>query len=298
MLGDYRESATRLEWLVWYIHVKSGMPPESERYVVFDTSSHSPIGQIKMAGVLRNSSGISSPRVFGYYALVYVTGGRGFFSDQNGFSAPLSPGNLIVIFPDVAHTYGPVDSAPWDETFVVFEGKAFDLWRAEGLLNPQKPLHLLEPPEHWHQRIISAVWSDPSPGTDFALARTCRLQHLLADILTFENRRNGTATSWLSGVTRQLEDAVDTPPDYEKIAEDQGMTYEGFRKRFAREAGISPGRYVAQLRMQRACEMMTGRTVAVKDVARNLGFFDEFHFSRQFKKAIGMTPKDFSRLFR
>lgn len=75
------------------------------------------------------------------------------------------------------------------------------------------------------------------------------------------------------------------------------MTYEGFRKRFAREAGTSPGKYLARLRTQRACELLVSDQRTVKEVACTLGFFDEFHFSKQFKKAIGVTPGEFRRLF-
>ncbi len=273
------------------------MATEDNRYVVFDNASRSPLGQIKMCGILKRSTGVPTPRRFGYYALVYVTGGRGFFRDGLGFSCLLYPGDLIVLFPEVEHVYGPLDGASWDETFVVFEGAAFDLWREGGLLSAQRPLYRLEPVEHWHGRIVSAVWTDPSAGTDYALSRTCRLQGLLADIIAFERRSSAAATDWLAAASTMLEGAVTTAPAYEKIAESLGMTYEGFRKRFAREAGISPGRYHAQARIQRACEMLLGEGVTLRQVGLELGFFDEFHFSKSFKRAVGMTPKEFRRYF-
>lgn len=273
------------------------MAAEGNRYIVFDNASRSPLGQIKMCGILKRSTGVPKLRLLGYYALVYVTGGHGFFRDSTGFSCLLRPGDLIVLFPEVEHVYGPLDDTPWDETFVVFEGEAFDLWREGGLLSAARPLYRLEPVEHWHRRIVAAVWTDPGAGTDVALSRICRLQGLLAEIVTFERRQSAAATDWLTEASALLRETATAAPAYEKIAEALGMTYEGFRKRFAREAGISPGRYHAQVRIQRACELLLGEQVTLREVGLELGFFDEFHFSKSFKRAVGVTPREFRRYF-
>ena len=273
------------------------MKAEADKYVVFDTGSSSPLGQVKLAGVLQQSSGVTSPRVFGLYALVYVTGGRGYFRDETGYSASLRPGDLLVIFPDISHVYGPIGRDPWSETFVVFEGSVVELWRQQGLLRPERPLYHLEPVDHWQGRVVAAAWTDPQPGAEFALARLCRVQQLLADVLTQQRRRERAEPRWLALATELLAAYVTTSPDYPDLAGKLGMTYEGFRKRFVREAHVSPGRYLAQLRMQKACELLVRDPMPLRRVALELGFFDEFHFSKQFKKAVGVTPKEFRRLF-
>ena len=274
------------------------MAEEHERYIVFDNVPQSMLGQVKMAGVSQQSSGVKTPRLFGYYALVYATGGRGYFRDETGYSCSVSPGDLLLVFPEVSHVYGPVGDEPWSETFVVFEGRVFDMWRQQGLLKPERPLYHLEPVDHWQGRIVAAAWTDPQAGAEFALARLCRVQQLLADVLTQQRRRERAEPRWLALATELLAAYVTTSPDYHDLAGKLGMTYEGFRKRFVREAHVSPGRYLAQLRMQKACELLVRDSMTLRRVALELGFFDEFHFSKQFKKAVGVTPKEFRRLFR
>ncbi len=35
--------------------------------------------------------------------------------------------------------------------------------------------------------------------------------------------------------------------------------------------------------------------ISVKEIAHNLGFFDEYHFSKQFKKIVGISPREYKK---
>ena len=50
------------------------------------------------------------------------------------------------MFPGLAHMYGPKPGTRWDELYVIFDGPAFDSWRALGVLNPASPV--VTPPAH------------------------------------------------------------------------------------------------------------------------------------------------------
>ncbi|WP_396593446.1 AraC family transcriptional regulator [Brevundimonas sp. R86498] len=61
--------------------------------------------------------------------------------------------------------------------------------------------------------------------------------------------------------------------------------------------GASPHRYLTFRRLDRAREMMvTGAGLA--DVAQASGFADQSHFTRQFKKTYGMTPRSWVAMHR
>lgn len=263
-------------------------------YIVFDPDSSSPLGQVKMAGDTPHSPGVPRRRVFGFYALVLVTGGRGMFRDDRGFSCDLEPGDVLLLFPEIGHRYGPVRDSHWDELFVVFEGTVFDLWRAQGVLRPERPHRRLGRAGYWRQRLRTALWSQAGSGRAAALSRLCRFQGVLAEM--FEDQR-GAEDRWLERATALLQAQVTQKIDYAALSAEFGMSYEGFRKRFAKVAGVPPGRYLAQQRMQRACELLVRRCASVKEVGQELGFFDEFHFSKQFKKVVGMTPAAFRKFF-
>jgi len=47
--------------------------------------------------------------------------------------------------------------------------------------------------------------------------------------------------------------------------------------------------------MKWAADLLTDRNLLVKDIAKQVGMADPFHFSRIFKKVLGLSPKEFQR---
>lgn len=271
-------------------------------HITFNDAVGSALGQVIVAGIVRDSPGLAPPkpsRVLDYYGLVYVTSGGGHFSDAFGFVHEIVPGDLLFLFPQVGHTYGPGPTDFWTEIFVIFEGTLFDLWRDKGLLTPQRPVLHLEPVDYWFNRFKETVWSVPQTGAEYALVRLCQLQQLLAEILVYGQQQDYSQVDyeWLAQAKSLLQANLHVKPDFEQIAAKLGMSYDGFRKRFSKDAGVSPAKYHTLRRMDKACEMLLNERLTLKEIAVQLGFVDEFHLSKRFKHMIGVSPTGFRSLF-
>lgn len=59
---------------------------------------------------------------------------------------------------------------------------------------------------------------------------------------------------------------------------------------FKKTYGTSAFDYLAQVRMRRAKQLMLRTELRLKDIAHEVGYGDEFYFSRKFKKAFGISP--------
>jgi AraC-like DNA-binding protein len=72
------------------------------------------------------------------------------------------------------------------------------------------------------------------------------------------------------------------------------IPYDVIRRYFREATGTPPGRYRERRRLDEACLLLEqGATVA--EAARQLGYCDQFAFSDQFRKHVGMSPREFRR---
>lgn len=75
-----------------------------------------------------------------------------------------------------------------------------------------------------------------------------------------------------------------------------GITPEYFRKIFKSFFGVSPIAYVNGLKIGRARELLASELYSVTEAAQMCGYSDSSHFSREFKKATGVAPKNYKPL--
>ena len=82
-----------------------------------------------------------------------------------------------------------------------------------------------------------------------------------------------------------------------KLAAVSGYSRFHFLRLFKAVTGQTPHAYLMQRRVDHAKELLkSGQPIA--EVAYATGFTDQAHFSRRFKRSVGMTPGAFSRSLR
>jgi AraC-like DNA-binding protein len=64
---------------------------------------------------------------------------------------------------------------------------------------------------------------------------------------------------------------------------------------FKSETGISAARYLKSLRMQEATALLSTTFLTVKEIMVRVGFRDESHFVKDFKKIYGLTPTEYRK---
>lgn len=68
-----------------------------------------------------------------------------------------------------------------------------------------------------------------------------------------------------------------------------------FIRLFRRTTGLTPHQYLIKRRVERARELLLPEARTIVDVACEVGFCDQSHLSLHFKRAYGMTPREFRR---
>ena len=73
------------------------------------------------------------------------------------------------------------------------------------------------------------------------------------------------------------------------------MPMETFRKRFVSEVGMPPLSYVLHCKMERAKELLRDQNYSVRQAGVEVGMQDPYHFSKQFKHIVGISPSAFMK---
>ncbi|MFA5264614.1 MAG: AraC family transcriptional regulator [Opitutaceae bacterium] len=75
------------------------------------------------------------------------------------------------------------------------------------------------------------------------------------------------------------------------LAAAAGASQQHLLKLFRNRRGTSPTQYLYQRRLSVAADQLTHTGLAIKAIAENCGFANEFHFSRKFKETYGKSPR-------
>jgi AraC family transcriptional regulator len=79
------------------------------------------------------------------------------------------------------------------------------------------------------------------------------------------------------------------------LARASGVSSHHLAEIFTKEIGIPPHRYLLNLRIERAKEVLRQDNVPITDLAISLGFASSQHFARAFKLATGVSAKAFRK---
>ncbi|GAB1156311.1 bacillibactin transport transcriptional regulator Btr [Paenibacillus illinoisensis] len=76
----------------------------------------------------------------------------------------------------------------------------------------------------------------------------------------------------------------------ELLAGMAGLSPKYYVDLFKRRYGMSTTDYISGLRINRAKQFMASTDLRLRDIAHQVGYQDEFYFSRKFKKIVGVSP--------
>lgn len=99
----------------------------------------------------------------------------------------------------------------------------------------------------------------------------------------------------LDRVLRHIDAHLGDPISLTDLAAAACMSRFHFARRFRQSTGESPMQYVMRRRIERAMPMPAGSARSVAAIALELGFFDQSHFTRSFRRLAGMAPRDYRR---
>lgn len=132
-------------------------------------------------------------------------------------------------------------------------------------------------------------------GGDSQLAQETALWQALACLLSQGSTlRVAGPTGGFDRVTwarlrEWMESRLEQPPSLEELAAFCGLSPWQALRRFSRHCGLPPHQWLTQLRLERALPLVL-QGQPLSEIALRLGFYDQAHFSRLFRRTYGIPP--------
>jgi AraC-like DNA-binding protein len=105
-------------------------------------------------------------------------------------------------------------------------------------------------------------------------------------------RVEGDAAQAITMAKRYIDENYCESINLDDLAEHVGMTRFSLAKQFRQRFGVAPYRYVCLVRVRQAQAMMQ-QGQRPTEIASEVGFFDQSHLARHFKRLCGMTPRQY-----
>jgi AraC family transcriptional regulator len=103
-----------------------------------------------------------------------------------------------------------------------------------------------------------------------------------------DRRRAVEAALWLEA---HASEAV----DLDAVSAQAGLSPFHFLRLFARVLGVTPHQYLVRCRLRSAARLLTDPRISVTAIAYDVGFADLSNFVRTFRRAAGVSPREFRR---
>ncbi len=124
---------------------------------------------------------------------------------------------------------------------------------------------------------------------------TALAAHLLreygATVLKPKIQYGGLPRTKLVRAVEYIQDQLDTDLTVSGIAQAVGMSPDHFTRLFKESTGQSPHQYVVEARVRKAKELLTTGKFTISEAAHHVGFVDQSHLTRHFKRVFGLPPK-------
>lgn len=208
----------------------------------------------------------------------------------------VQPGHLIWVNCHHAHAYGANPADPWELDWLRAEGRALDKIaqmlqvRTGPVLDGIDCARAVE----CFERVFARMQGTRPGDAAFCDAALAELIALVFDARP--SLLDATAPELPPAVAKALEQMrlyYHRPTRVADLADLAGMSESHFSRMFKAAMGTSPIDWLRRERINQAKRRLVESEDAIKEVAQQVGYSDQFFFSKDFKKMTSLTPTQF-----
>ena len=240
------------------------------------------------------------PAVRDIYILEYVIKGKGYFKVEDTL-IELNAGQGFLICPDLLTHFSADDKDPWSYLWIGFRGnKAAQYLEEAGFTNKNQVFNFN------NIELVEKYFSSMFEGGNLNKGKTIYWQaHLLLllsmhkEALSTENLNNKKIDMkeiYMKKAIEYMKLKYVHKITIQDVAHNTGIDSKYLCKIFNKYLNCSPQSFLLNIRIERACELLKYKSLSIAEIARSVGYEDQFLFSKMFKKVKNIAPTEYRKL--
>lgn len=227
--------------------------------------------------------------------LIYCIQGEGWYQVQDQ-KYSVKPNQLFILPAHLSHKYGTSNQNPWTIYWLHFTGGQAGCF-LEFLYKNDNYSPLTVVPNEERFRLFEDIYSHliMSFNLDNIIYANNCLYHFLVSFR--ESVYKHAITEEQGDVVQQsiefMKGHLDQKFTLQQLAEQVGLSASHYSAIFRQKTQNSPVNFFMFLKIQWSCQLLENTNLRVKEIAHQIGFDDQYHFSRVFSQFIGLSPQQF-----
>ncbi|MBB1079265.1 AraC family transcriptional regulator [Limosilactobacillus sp. STM2_1] len=229
------------------------------------------------------------------YVIHYIQRGKGVFSSANHNTVSLQAGDVFILPKDVPCFYQADGEEPWQYFWIGFSGTKINTMLQGSSLAKKRYLRQVQDSDFCTslKQLYNALRSPSSLPNDI-LVESLTYQMFYNLVTEYPNNR-GTSHETDKQLKLSLyylqENFRNSDCNIANLCHHVNLSRSYLYTIFKREMNLSPQKYLSQLRMEEAKELLRNTNNPVQEITHRVGYKDEFTFSKAFKRYTGFSPQ-------
>ena len=236
------------------------------------------------------------PHARNHYLFHYIIAGRGVLL-ANDKEYEVGPGHGFLVVPGQITTYRSDQADPWEYTWLEFDGlRAHESLHLAGVGGSQ-PIYTARSAAAGRRLQDEMLYivnhSDASPIHLIAHGYLFLDQLVQASADRHSPNEHRLRDFYIKEALTFIEQNFQRDISIEQIAAVCGLNRSYFGKVFRDAVGESPQAYLLYYRMARAAQLLKETRLPIGEIAAQVNYPNQLHFSRAFKNVHGVSPREY-----
>lgn len=235
------------------------------------------------------------PGVRDHFLIHMVLSGKGRYT-CDGKTFELKAGDMFLIKPSQVVHYIADEQDPWEYYWVGFNGTYAQRATSHLPFSEARPVYA---PKNFEacKEYLYQIYAHSGNAMSNSVAMVGYLYLFLAALIE-EGRRlspaqPATQSSYVIDAIKFIQFNYSTDISVDDIANAVGISRSHLYRVFISNLGQSPIDYLTEYRINEACNLIKNTNLSISQIAVSVGFFDQFYFSRVFKKIKNVPPSKY-----